>query len=159
VDALVMQTVEKGLPAMEHVNGSGAEQPQGEGFPYGIDPRTYGLSQLEYQRQLDHHRRMEHHDVMHEQHDRHMKAMEWNRAEQDRIAAIEEERAWWLRPLCEACKWFGGAFWLVVWYFLITGFLAWISLSAIKADLATMQKCLDDPAKCADTVKAGPKLR
>lgn len=116
-----------------------------DGFPYGIDPRQYGLGPLEYDQALRYHREREHSLVMREQRDAHDKAMEWNRAEQDRIAAETELKDWFFGPINSFCKWLGGAFWLVVWAYLIGGLL--ISLSNWSAE-RDAKWCLKDVAKC-----------
>lgn len=142
------------------MNGNGGASDQGDsGFPYGLDPRDFGLSRIEYDRALRHHRDMEHHQVMHEQHDRHMKAMEWNRAERERIDAEFELKNWWLQPLNSFCKWFGGAFWVVTWAYCILTVMVWISDVNKKADDrmkdAAVKTCLADLEKCKSGLGAG----
>ncbi len=128
---------------------NGAADPR---FPFGIDPRYYGLSKLEYDRSIEHHRQMEHHAVMQEQSDRHSKAMEWNRVERERIAELRAAKNWWLEPLNAACKWCGGAFWCVVWFWVIVSVSSAIS-DANKATnerlaKAAITSCLADLDAC-----------
>lgn len=103
-------------------------------------------------RSIEHHRQMEHHAVMQEQSDRHSKAMEWNRVERERIAELRAAKNWWLEPLNAACKWCGGAFWCVVWFWVIVSVSSAIS-DANKATnerlaKAAITSCLADLDAC-----------
>lgn len=139
---------------MQHEQTEQANGHAHEGFPYGIDPRQYGLSQFEYQQQLRHHRDMEHHNVMHEQHDQHMKAMEWNRVERDRIAEEKAARDWWLEPVNAFCSVAGFCFWIVCWGYVILSVMLWIGEMSAKRDA---QWCLSDVAKCERIAKGETK--
>lgn len=103
-------------------------------FPYGVDPRAFGVGKYDYERILRRHRDAEHHNVMIEQ-----------QAERDLIAEREAERDWWLRPLCAFFKWSGGAFWLVAWGYVIL--MALISFQQWSQE-RDAQWCLKDKAKC-----------
>lgn len=116
----------------------------GHEFPYGIDPRQYGLNKWEYQRQLEHHRTMEHHNIMTEKHE------DW-RLEQERIKADRERRNAWLEPLTAFCYCAGFVFWCWFGYAVMFHFLP---NAAKLADQRSAQECLIDIAKCE--TKAGP---
>jgi hypothetical protein len=121
-----------------------------EGFPYGIDPRQFGLSQFEYQQQLQHHRDMEHHNIQHEEHTRHMHAMDEARAARDYQEAERANREWWLEPLNAFASIAGFCFWIVCWGYVILSIMLWIGELSAKRDA---QWCLKDVAKCERIAK------
>lgn len=121
-----------------------------EGFPYGIDPRDYGLGRLDYDRALRHHRQMEHSDRMAHEHTLHMNTMEEERARKAAADAELAARYWWLQPINSLFKWCGGAFWLAMWIILISSVLVSISEWQQKRDA---QWCLKDVAKCEAIAK------
>lgn len=135
----------------EAARRDGSDQGQ---FPYGIDPRGYGLSKLDYQQALDHHRTMQHYDIKAEQHE------DW-RIEQERIKAETAyheqrnlDRQWWLEPLKAFGSISGFCFWAVCWFYLIGSILLSISEWSAKRDA---QWCLKDVAKCERIAKGETK--
>jgi hypothetical protein len=121
-----------------------------EGFPYGIDPRQYGLTQLDYQRQLAHHRDMEHHNIQAEEHRRHMNAMEESVAAREHYEAEIKAREYWMEPLSAFFSCAGFCFWIVCWGYLILSVMLWIGEATAKRDA---QWCLKDVAKCERIAK------
>lgn len=113
-------------------------------FPYGIDPREYGMGKLDYQRALDHHRTMQHYDIKAEQHE------DW-RLQQAQIDADRERRKAWLEPLTAFCACAGFIFWCWFGYAVLFHFLP--NMAKI-ADQRSAQECLIDIAKCE--AMAGP---
>lgn len=108
-------------------------------FPFGIDPRSFGLNQIEYERALAHHRKMEHHDIMREKH-----------AERENIQLRIADRDWWLQPVNSFFQWIGGAFWLACWMYVIIIALAAVSSWSAQRDA---NWCLKDVAKCEAIAK------
>jgi Flp pilus assembly protein TadB len=135
----------------EHVKTANGEAHQ---FPFGIDPRDYGLGQLEYQRQLDHHRRMEHLHRESEEHRTHMHQMAEARAQKDAAEAERAARQWWLEPLNAFASVAGFCFWLVCWGYVILSVMLWLGEITAKRDA---QWCLKDVAKCERIAKGETK--
>jgi hypothetical protein len=136
-----------------HADDQGQQQ-EGNGFPYGIDPRDFGLSQYEYQKQLEHHRQMEHYNIMNEKHE------DWRIEQQRKIEdaryheARNKDREWWLEPLNAFFSCAGFCFWIVMWGYCIISVLASLAAWSAKTDA---QWCLKDIAKCEQT--AGPDFK
>lgn len=136
----MVQTAQKTNGAADH------------GFPYGIDPRDYGLSKLEYDRVIDHQRRMAHLEAQQREAEQHRHEMAEARAREAAANAELEARYYWLQPVNEFCKWIGGAFWLAMWLYIILTFMVWIDNSNKAADAkvknAAVVACLADLEKC-----------
>lgn len=121
------------------------DRPPGPQWPYGIDPRQYGLGKLDYQEALRHHRSME--DSARRLHESQVHSNEMAEADAKRAAAEAElaARQWYLQPICSLFKWFGGACWIVMWFYVIGSILLSISEWQAKRDA---NWCLKDIAKC-----------
>lgn len=125
---------------------------QAPNFPYGLDPRDYGLGRLDYDRALRHHREMEHGDRMAHEHALHQNTMA---EEQARKAAADAELAakyWWLQPINALFKYVGGAFWFACWFMIIASVMVSINEWQQKRDA---NWCLKDVAKCEAIAKGG----
>lgn len=129
------------------------------GFPFGIDPRDFGLSKLEYDRTLDHHRRMEHLQAQQREHETHRHEMDEAQARERAANAELEARYYWLQPLNAFCKWFGGAFWVVVWAYAILSVMLAISNANKAADDrmkdVAVKECLANLDKCKSGLGSG----
>lgn len=130
-----------------------AEQMNGqtvEGFPYGIDPRAYGLGKLEYADALRHHRTMEDSQRRHHEHEVHMNTMAEADARSAAAHAELEAKHWWLIPATGFAKCFGGAlgfaFWFLAMLLVVTTISSW-------SDQRSAAWCIKDVAKCEQIAK------
>jgi len=121
-------------------------------FPYGLDPRDYGLGRIEYDRALDHHRKMEHYDWLARERAQHDHEMAEARARKDAADAELAAKGWWLQPVNALFTLVGGAFWFACWFIIIGSVLLSISEWQQKRDA---QWCLKDVAKCEAIAKGG----
>jgi hypothetical protein len=126
----------------------------GQEFPFGIDPRDFGLGRLQYDQALDHHRRMAHHDWKHQEHITHMHEMDEARARKEAADSELAARQWWLEPLNAFASVAGFCFWIVCWGYLILSFMLWLGEASARRDA---QWCLNDVAKCEKA--AGPDFK
>lgn len=112
------------------------QQQQGTSqWPYGIDPRQFGLSKHEYHDALRFHREMEHYDVMAE------------KREQDRIQSEHDDHVWrtWTEPLTAFCYFAGTIFWCFLWWHIFFTALPNMGRAVDRIDAAN---CLKDLPAC-----------
>lgn len=109
-------------------------------FPYGLDPRAYGLNKWDYQSALREHRAAEHRDVMAEHRER------------DRVDAEmrARRRAEWIDPIKAFSMFAGFLFWCFVWFHVFFTVLPNIGRAIDRVDAQT---CLADLAKCEAKAK------